>query len=135
MKKYFLGFALLFAVPFSSAHAAQAIGVFLGSPMSGIQYKHNDLRFSLGIDDFGLAVDKTFNLGSLSKNSDLNNLYTFVGAQYVDNKHDKVGVRSGVGFELPVNSFEFYGELGPTLYVVEDVDLELEAALGVRVRF
>ncbi|CAG20093.1 hypothetical protein PBPRA1686 [Photobacterium profundum SS9] len=125
----------MFAVPFSSAHAAQAIGVFLGSPMSGIQYKHNDLRFSLGIDDFGLAVDKTFNLGSLSKNSDLNNLYTFVGAQYVDNKHDKVGVRSGVGFELPVNSFEFYGELGPTLYVVEDVDLELEAALGFRVRF
>lgn len=134
MKKYFLGLALFFVVPFS-AHAAQAIGVFLGSPMSGIQYKHNDLRFSLGIDDFGLAVDKTFNLGSLSKNSDLNNLYTFVGAQYVDNKHDKVGVRSGVGFELPVNSFEFYGEVGPTLYVVEDVDLELEAALGFRVRF
>jgi hypothetical protein len=134
MKKYFLGLALFFAVPFS-AQAAQAVGVFLGSPMSGIQYKHHDLRFSLGIDDFGLAFDKTFNLGSLSNNSDLNNLYTFVGAQYVDKKHHKVGVRSGVGFELPVNSFEFYGELGPTLYVVEDVDLELEAALGVRVRF
>ncbi|MCW8332003.1 hypothetical protein MD588_24730 [Photobacterium sp. SDRW27] len=134
MKKALLGLALALSLPFS-AQASQSAGIFFGSPMSGIQYKHNDLRFSLGIDDFGVAVDKTFNLGSLANNPDLNSMYTFVGAQYVDNKHDKLGVRSGVGFQVPVNSFELYAEVGPTLYVVEDVDLELEGALGFRVRF
>ena len=132
MKKVLLGLALALSV---SAHASQSVGVFFGSPMSGIQYKTNDLRFSLGLDDFGVAVDKTFNLGSLVNDPDLNNMYTFVGAQYVDNKHDKLGVRSGVGFQVPVSQFELYGEVGPTLYVVEDVDLELEGALGVRYRF
>jgi len=132
MKKILLGLALTLSL---SAHASQSIGVFFGSPMSGIQYKQNDLRFSLGLDDFGVAVDKTFNLGSLVNNPELNSMYTFVGAQYVDDKNDKLGVRSGVGFQIPVSQFELYGEVGPTLYVVEDVDLELEGALGVRYRF
>ncbi|PSW06154.1 hypothetical protein [Photobacterium lipolyticum] len=134
MKKLLVGLALFLAVPFS-AQASQSLGIFFGSPMSGIQYKQDDLRFSLGIDDFGVAVDKNFNLGTLVNNADLNSFYTYVGGQFVDNKNDKVGIRSGVGFELPVNSFEFYGEVGPTLYVVEDVDMDLEAALGFRVRF
>ena len=134
MKKYLLALGLMIAVPFS-AHASQAVGIFFGSPMSGIQYKHDDLRFSLGIDDFGLAFDKTFNLGSLTQDPGMNNLYTFVGAQYVDNKYNKLGVRGGIGFQVPVNSFEFYGEVGPTLYVVEDVDLDLEGQLGFRIRF
>lgn len=134
MKKILLGLALTLSVPLS-AYASQSVGVFFGSPMSGIQYKQNDLRFSLGLDDFGVAVDKTFNLGSVTNNPELNSLYTFVGAQYVDNKHDKLGVRSGIGFQVPVSQFELYGEVGPTLYVVEDVDLELEGALGVRYRF
>lgn len=134
MKALFIGLVLFLMVPFS-AQAAQSIGIFLGSPMSGIQYKYNDLRFSLGVDDFGLAFDKTFNLGSLVNNADLNKFYTYVGGQYVDHKNNKVGIRSGVGFQVPVDSFEFYGEVGPTLYVVEDVDLDLEAAIGFRVRF
>ncbi|OAN17950.1 hypothetical protein A3K86_03260 [Photobacterium jeanii] len=134
MKKWIVGLALCAAVPFS-AFASQGLGVFVGSPMSGIQYKHNDLRFSLGISDFGLAFDKTFNVGSLTNNNKLDNVYTFVGAQYVDNHNKKFGVRSGVGFQLPVDSFELYGEVGPSLYVVEKVDLDLEAALGVRIRF
>ena len=134
MKKLLIGLALFLVIPFS-AQATQSMGIFFGSPMSGIQYKHDDLRFSLGIDDFGVAFDKTFNLGSLINNGELNSFYTYVGGQFVDHKNDKVGIRSGVGFELPVNSFEFYGEVGPTLYVVEDVDMDLEAALGFRVRF
>ena len=134
MKKLFIGLALFIVASFS-VHASQSIGIFFGSPMSGIQYKQNDLRFSLGIDDFGVAFDKTFNLGSLVNNADLNSIYTYVGGQFVDNKNDKVGIRSGIGFQVPVDSFEFYGELGPTLYVVEDVDMDLEAALGFRVRF
>ncbi|MGF1716386.1 hypothetical protein [Photobacterium chitinilyticum] len=132
MKKILLGLALTLSL---SAHASQSVGVFFGSPMSGIQYKQNDLRFSIGLDDFGVAVDKTFNLGTLVNKPELNSMYTFVGAQYVDDKNDKLGVRSGVGFQVPVSQFELYGEVGPTLYVVEDVDLELEGALGVRYRF
>lgn len=142
MKKIVLGLALALSVPMS-AHAAQSAGVFFGSPMSGVQLKHNDLRFSVGVDDFGVAVDKTFNLGALTHNPELNSFYTFAGAQYVDDhdhKHDhdhdnELGVRGGVGFEVPVEKFEFYGEVGPTLYVVEDVDMELEGALGLRYRF
>ncbi|KLV06842.1 MULTISPECIES: hypothetical protein [Photobacterium] len=134
MKKAILGLSLLAALPLS-AHAAQSIGAFFGSPMSGVQYKHHDLRFSLGVDDFGVAVDKTFNLGSLANDPSMNNFYTFVGGQYVDDKHNKLGVRAGVGFEVPVERFEIYGELGPTLYMVEDFDADLEGALGIRYRF
>ncbi|WP_064603916.1 hypothetical protein [Photobacterium sp. J15] len=134
MKKTLLGLALTLCVSLT-AQASQSIGVFFGSPMSGIQYKQNDLRFSLGIDEFGVAVDKTFNLGKLVSKPELDSMYTFVGAQYVDDKDDKLGVRSGVGFQVPLDRVELYGEVGPTLYVVEDVDLELEGAIGVRYRF
>ncbi|MBV7263295.1 hypothetical protein KCG43_14910 [Photobacterium sp. WH24] len=133
MKKSLIG--ILLCGLSTSALASQSAGIFLGSPMSGVQYKHNDLRFSLGLDEFGFAVDKTFNLGTLTRNPQLNMGYTFVGAQYVDNHYDKLGIRSGIGLEVPINQFELYGEVGPTLYMVEDVDVELEAAMGVRVRF
>lgn len=31
--------------------------------------------------------------------------------------------------------FILYAELGPSLYVIEDIDLKLEASLGLRIDF
>lgn len=131
MKIILIGIVLMISAPLS----AQSVGIFLGSPMSGIQLKYQDLRFSLGIDDVGIAVDKTFDLAALLNKPDFNNFYTFLGAQFIDHKNDKVGIRSGVGFLMPVNQVSIYGEVGPTLYVAEAVNLNLEAALGFRVSF
>ncbi|UJF19860.1 hypothetical protein L0B53_10420 [Vibrio sp. SS-MA-C1-2] len=133
MKK--IAFTTLLISSLSTPAFADSIGGFLGTPMSGVQYKHNDLRFSVGLDDFGLAVDKVFNLGSLVNNQKLNPAYLFAGVQYVDQHHHKVGVRSGIGAQFPIESFELYAEIGPTLYVVEDVDIDVEGVLGVRYRF
>ncbi len=131
MKNILIGIVLLMSAPSS----AQSIGIFLGTPMSGIQLKYEALRFSLGIDDVGIAVDKTFDLGALLNKSDFESFYTYLGAQFIDHKNDKVGIRSGVGFLMPVNQVSIYGEVGPTLYVAEDVNLNIEAALGFRVSF
>ncbi len=131
MKKLIAGMVMLLAVPFSS-QASQEIGIFLGSPMSGIQYKTGDMRFSLGLQRLGFAFDKTFNLGSLSGNSDLNALYTYLGAQVTDKSSETLGVRGGIGFQVPINSVSLYGEIGPTVYVMDQVGMNLEAAVGAR---
>jgi hypothetical protein len=132
MKKLVL--FILLTCPFT-ALSNQQVGIFLGSPMSGIQYRVDDLRFSFGLDDIGLAFDKTFSVAELLGKPKLAPVYAFLGGQFVDHKNNKVAVRSGVGFLLPVEDFTFYGEVGPSLYVVEDVELKLEASLGVRISF
>ncbi|MDX2322069.1 MAG: hypothetical protein QNK26_15895 [Moritella sp.] len=125
---------VLLVYPFNS-FAKQQIGFFLGKPMSGFQYQRDDLRFSLGAKDFGFAFDKTFSVAALLDKPKLAPLYAYLGAQLVDHNKHKVAVRSGVGFQLPFEKIIFYAELGPSLYVVEDVDLKLEASLGIKIGF
>lgn len=123
---------ILFSIYPLNSFAKQQIGIFLGSPMSGFQFQHDDLRFSLGIKDFGFAIDQTFSVATLLENPKLDPLYVYLGGQLVDHGKHKAAVRSGIGFQLPFEKVVFYGELGPSLYVVEDVDFKLEASLGIK---
>ncbi|NQZ51814.1 MAG: hypothetical protein HRT95_17060 [Moritella sp.] len=127
-------FILFLIYPLNSV-AKQQIGIFLGSPMSGFQYQQDNLRFSLGIKDFGFAIDQTFSVATLLKKPKLAPLYVFLGGQIVDHHKHKIAVRSGIGFQQPFEQVIFYGELGPSLYVLEDVDIKLEASLGIKIEF
>jgi len=127
-------FILFLIYPFNS-FSKQQVGIFLGSPMSGFQYQQDNLRFSLGIKDFGFAVDQTFNVATLLNRPKLAPLYVYLGGQIVDHHKHKVAVRSGIGFQQPFEQVMFYGELGPSLYVVEDVDIKLEASVGIKIDF
>ncbi|QFI38277.1 hypothetical protein FR932_10675 [Moritella marina ATCC 15381] len=125
---------LVLTCPFNS-FSKQKIAVFLGSPMSGLQYQQDDLRFSLGLKDFGIAFDQTFSVAALLEKPKLAPLYVYLGAQLVDHHKHKVAVRSGIGFQQPFEQIILYAELGPSLYVVEDVDIKLEASLGIKIDF
>jgi len=127
-------FILFLIYPFNS-FAKQQVAIFLGSPMSGFQYQQDNLRFSLGIKDFGVAVDQTFSVAELLKKPKLEPLYVYLGGQIVDHHKHKVAVRSGIGFQQPFEQVIFYGELGPSLYVLEDVNIKLEASLGIKIDF
>lgn len=120
--------------PFNS-FSKQQLGLFLGSPMSGFQFQHDDLRFSLGIKDFGFAFDQTFSVATLLEKPKLAPLYVYLGAQIVDHHKHNVAVRSGIGFQQPFEQVTFYGELGPSLYVIEGVEMKLEASLGIKIDF
>ncbi|WP_392339451.1 hypothetical protein [Moritella marina] len=125
---------LVLMYPFNSL-SKQQVAVFLGSPMSGFQYQQDDLRFSLGLKDFGIAFDQTFSVAALLEKPKLAPLYVYLGAQLVDHHKNNVAVRSGIGFQQPFQKITLYGELGPSLYVVEDVDIKLEASLGIKIDF
>jgi len=118
-----------------NSFSKQQVAVFLGSPMSGFQYQQDDLRFSLGLKDFGFAIDQTFSVAALLNKPKLAPLYVYLGGQLVDHHKHKVAVRSGIGFQQPFEQIIFYGELGPSLYVLEDVDIKLEASLGIKIDF
>lgn len=125
---------LVLMCPFNS-FSKQQVAVFLGSPMSGVQYQQGDLRFSLGLKDFGVAFDQTFSVAELLKKPKLAPLYVYLGGQLVDHHKHKVAVRSGIGFQQPFELITLYAELGPSLYVLEDVDMKLEASLGIKIDF
>jgi len=127
-------FILFLIYPFNS-FSKQQVAIFLGSPMSGFQYQQDNLRFSLGIKDFGFAVDQTFSVAELLKKPKLEPLYVYLGGQIVDHHKHKVAVRSGIGFQQPFEKVIFYGELGPGFYVLEDVNIKLEASLGIKIDF
>ncbi|MFT5807457.1 MAG: hypothetical protein ACI9LG_001750 [Moritella dasanensis] len=127
-------FTLLLIYPFNS-FSKQQVAIFLGSPMSGFQYQQDDLRFSLGLKDFGFAFDQVFRVAELLQKPELDPLYVYLGAQLVDDNKHKVAVRSGIGFQQPFDKVILYAELGPSLYVIEDVDLKLEASLGLKIDF
>ncbi|PKH08077.1 hypothetical protein [Moritella sp. Urea-trap-13] len=120
--------------PFNS-FAKQQGAIFLGSPMSGFQYQQDDLRFSLGVKDFGFAFDQMFSVATLLQKPNLEPLYVYLGAQVVDDHKHKVAVRSGIGFQQPFEKIILYAELGPSLYVLEDVDMKLEASVGIKIGF
>lgn len=127
-------FILFLIYPFNS-FSKQQVGIFLGSPMSGFQYQQDDLRFSLGVKDIGFAFDQTFSVATLLKKPKLAPLYAYLGAQLVDHDKHKVAVRSGVGFQQPFEQIILYAELGPSLYILEDVNIKLEASLGIKIDF
>ncbi|KPZ68220.1 hypothetical protein AN944_03671 [Shewanella sp. P1-14-1] len=112
------------------ANAAPEVGLMVGSD-SGINVKMNEYKFGVGFDDFSFTLDKTFNF------NDHPHFYWGVGGKIADKKNDdiKLGARAVFGAHTKVERFTFFIEAQPTLYLIDDVKVELEAIGGVRYHF
>ncbi|MCL1066458.1 hypothetical protein L2735_06500 [Shewanella olleyana] len=113
-----------------SVSAAPEVGLMVGSD-SGINVKMDNYKFGVGFDDFSFTLDKMFNF------NDHPHFYWGVGGKIADSNKDnvKLGARAVFGAHTKVERFTFFIEAQPTLYLIDDVNVELEAIGGVRYHF
>ena len=110
------------------AKAETGIGLSVGDPFWGVDFKHNGFRFNVSLDDqFGVGVNKTYGVNGTP-------LYLFLGGQYVDRNKHYVAITPGIGAEFRVRPMGFYFDLTPSVYL-DELDIELEARAGFRVYF
>ena len=110
------------------AKAETGIGLSVGDPFWGVDFKHNGFRFNVSLDDqFGVGVNKTYGVNGTP-------LYLFLGGQYVDRNKHYVAITPGIGAEFRVRPMGFYVDLTPAVYL-DELDIELEARAGFRVYF
>ncbi|WP_227006638.1 hypothetical protein [Shewanella donghaensis] len=114
----------------SSVIAAPQVGFMVGSD-SGINVKIDDYKIGVGFDNLSFTMDKTFNFKGNP------NFYWGVGGKIADSNKDDVqlGARAVFGAHTRVEQFTFFIEAQPTLYLLSDVKVELEAIGGVRYHF
>lgn len=111
-----------------SVNASTGVGLFVGDPYWGLNFKHNDLRFNVSLDDnMGVGIDKTFAVNDTP-------LYLFIGGQYVDRHSHSIAITPGLGAEFNVRPVSFYVDITPAVYL-DELDIELEARAGFRVNF
>lgn len=137
MKKHILLSALLLVVsPVANADDLAA-GVFIGSPMSGLTLKKDNLKLNAGVDEVGMSFDVTWNVGDWLGRPELSPIYAFAGGQWVDDDTHKWGPRAGLGVVVPVGNgdMELFAEAGTTWYLQDESDLEFEGSAGARVYF
>lgn len=126
------------------------IGLVLGEPTGlSMQYLMNDrnaLNFALGLeiiddgpnDRLYFHLDYAFFLANLVSAAPFDlPFYIGIGGFFVDTGDPTIGARMPFGVEMqfkgaPVNIF---AELGLRLAVIDDVDLDIVGAIGVRVYF
>lgn len=112
----------------SVAKADTGVGLFVGDPYWGLDFKHNDLRFNVSLDDrMGFGVNKTFGIQDTP-------IYLFVGGHYVDRNSRYIAVTPGIGAEFRVKPVGFYVDVTPAIYL-DEFEIELEARAGFRVYF
>ncbi|MCL1143952.1 hypothetical protein [Shewanella gaetbuli] len=122
---------LFTAVTVSTAvKAAPEVGVMVGSD-SGLNVKIHDYKIGVGFDDLSFTLDKMFNFEGHP------HFYWGIGGKIADTKHDdtKLGARAVFGAHTKVERFTFFIEAQPTLYLIDDVKVKLEAIGGVRYHF
>ncbi|WP_153915591.1 hypothetical protein [Shewanella sp. TC10] len=114
----------------AQAKAAPEVGLMVGSD-SGINIKMDNYKFGVGFDDLSFTLDKTFNFQGQQ------HFYWGVGGKVADSKNNDIqlGARAIFGAHTMVERFTFFIEAQPTLYLLDDVKVELEAIGGVRYHF
>jgi hypothetical protein len=121
----FLSLGILFPL---TAHAQTGVGLMVGKPYWGLDFKHQGFRVNVGLDDhFGVGANKTYAVQGTP-------LYLFVGGQYVDRNRHYIAITPGIGAEFRTNPLGFYVDLAPAVYL-DEMDVELEARAGFRVYF
>ncbi|WP_076540385.1 hypothetical protein [Shewanella sp. UCD-KL21] len=114
----------------SSANAAPQVGLMVGSD-SGINVKIDDYKIGVGFDELSFTMDRTFNF------QDNPNFYWGLGGKIADSNKDDIqlAARAVFGAHAKVERFTFFAEAQPTLYILDDVKVKLEAIAGVRYHF
>lgn len=106
-------------------------------------------RFDIGvgIDDFGVTLDYRLSNQLVTNSPSLDWLYLFVGGIYNadadegyrgrpgEKEPDEFGLRAGVGAHVFFNQLELFAQVMPTLYLIEDTDLDGEGLIGARLWF
>lgn len=112
------------------AATAAEVGVMVGSD-SGVNIKMDDIKIGVGFDDLSVTVDKLYNFTSSP------HFYWGIGGKIADAKHDDIQLagRAVFGAHTKVEDFTFFVEAQPTLYILDDVRVRLEAIAGVRYHF
>ncbi|BEU05157.1 hypothetical protein OAG1_39570 [Agarivorans sp. OAG1] len=127
MKIAVFGAGALCLVAFSS-NANPELGVMVGSD-NGISAQFNDIRVNLGLNDFSLSGDKIIGFPEQQY------FYYGFGGKWSDHHHHKLGARAVFGAHTVVDKFRFFAELQPIVYVIDDLEVKLEASAGVRYMF
>ncbi|PWI33391.1 hypothetical protein DI392_11090 [Vibrio albus] len=112
-----------------------AVGLGFDQGLSAILELNQDYRLVLGND--GVAFDYFAKRGRFDNTDFPANWYIGGGIwKNWDNKHDDFGVRVPVGLDWTYhNRVKFYGQLHPELVLIDDVELDLGAAIGVTYKF
>ncbi|MGF1703159.1 hypothetical protein L4D09_22980 [Photobacterium makurazakiensis] len=130
-----LASALVLPAASFAASSPLSAGVFLGSPTSGLTFQYWDkIQLAVGLDTFSVSVDAKWYLNELTGRTDLAPFYSYTGLQWVDDRDNQWGPRAGLGFVLPLRNVQIYAEAGPTWYIEDSSNIELEGAVGVRFR-
>ena len=137
MKKLICCLILLLSSSSAFARSSQSVALFWGSVMSGVEYNAYTFRIAVGVESFGVSVDKLFFIG-IGQDKRIFDFYAYFGAQYAE-KHTssgEVGVRGGAGanFHITSNSGMFF-EIGPVVYLTDTTHSEFDGRLGFKVFF
>lgn len=116
------------AMGFSSPAWATGVGLQLGS-QSGVTVAHQDWHFGLGLDYLSFSADKIF------KSRQQPALYYGIGGIVTERNNSALGGRAIIGAQTYLDQIQLYGELAPTLYILDDTRVELEGSIGFRVHF
>ncbi|WP_394204578.1 hypothetical protein [Shewanella waksmanii] len=123
--------ALMLLSASSHTYSAPQVGVMVGSD-SGINIKFNDIKLGVGLNDLSLSADKLFNFTNSG-----HFYYGFGGklAHLDGDKDTQLAARAVFGAHAAVEQFRFFIEAQPSLYLIDNVSVELEAIAGVRYQF
>ncbi|GDY27024.1 hypothetical protein AHAT_29140 [Agarivorans sp. Toyoura001] len=127
MKIAVIGVSLLSVVALSS-QANPEVGVMVGSD-NGLSAQFDDIRVNLGFSEFSLSGDKIIGF------PDQEHFYYGFGGKWSDHHHNKLGARAVFGAHTVVEQFRFFAEIQPIVYVIDDLEVKLEASAGVRYLF
>ncbi|MEJ2764773.1 hypothetical protein VV869_12520 [Photobacterium sp. MCCC 1A19761] len=116
-----------------AAKSPLTAGVYVGNPSSGLTAKYRqDAQFSLGLDTFSVTADALWNVADLSSGALYSPFHLITGVQWVDDEQYQLGVRAGLGMEIPFDSFDIYAEGVMAQYFHEETDSQFEGAIGIR---
>lgn len=112
----------------ASAQAQLGLGMQVGD-RAGLSVGYQDLQFGFGLDTLSMSVDKTFSFSQYPA------LYYGVGAIITERESETLGARAVFGARHRIDQIEFFGNLAPTMYIVDNTDVKLEANVGFRFYF
>ncbi|WP_163937904.1 hypothetical protein [Paraferrimonas sp. SM1919] len=104
------------------------VGIAVGED-SGVAFRYQGYQATIGLNRFSVAVDKTFRFSGHP------HFYWGIGGKLRNDYYHKLAARAVFGASAQVEDFVFFGELQPTLYLVNDTKLQLEGVVGVRYAF
>ena len=118
-----------------SATTAQAqnfdIGLQLGE-FDAVTVRANGWQADIGIDTFGVGVSRVWNLKDIASDVQNDLFYLRLGGRYMDSDNHQFGIDGAFGAQTRWKGVQFYGEVAPTVWVIDDFDTSVGVNIGFR---